>query len=572
MVRRCLFFVALCLVAGQDTISFSPEERHGNEEQEQHVEVDDVTWTTALLLISFVVMSMGAVYLVHSSDVDIRKEGWTLIRRTMSIFCAASIDFSICWMMIICLAYVTGEKIDKHTDTWDFQLAVFLFACIIFLLLLLVLLDLSPEENMHFLTAATRLGSRILAFASILFLGHVQKLTFFNQSWFAAFLVPCLALLFCMLAYPIAILAKRREPEWWTRKKERVDHVLQALQEATAISVGFLLCQVACYVLSESDVNKDKFMPIIGGPPGRHRPFSTTIFWTLACMLLSFSAIWTVRHRRMHSHRTMKRFLSNLVGLVTSNTGCWCLQRGGLILFYQLCSDRMYDYQKHVLCKGTGHCEDFQINPVKVTNRATITNAAFMSVLSVVCILVMDKVADLCEGKGSMSPGQLQMDLGEEPCGSPCEPRAFLRGDLESVGSASSEMELDFQSMASSLRTVMGSFGVLVGICWNKAFETAYAVILEHDSWSRMMSSNEEAKQFLEDNEIKVGLLLASVGFVLSLFVLPGWYWYIMPFTLKEEAEHGAAISTEYQQFKLLELTKRKSAHVPSESSETDSA
>eukprot|EP00913_Durusdinium_trenchii_P009720 g9132.t2 len=163
----------------------------------------------------------------------------------------------------------------------------------------------------------------------------------------------------------------------------------------------------------------------------------------------------------------------------------------------------MYDYQKHVLCKGTGHCEDFQINPVKVTNRATITNAAFMSVLSVVCILVMDKVADLCEGKGSMSPGQLQMDLGEEPCGSPCEPRAFLRGDLESVGSASSEMELDFQSMASSLRTVMGSFGVLVGICWNKAFETAYAVILEHDSWSRMMSSNEEAKQFLEDNEIK---------------------------------------------------------------------
>ena len=109
----------------------------------------------------------------------------------------------------------------------------------------------------------------------------------------------------------------------------------------------------------------------------------------------------------------------------------------------------------------------------------------------------------------------------------------------------------------------MGSFGVLVGICWNKAFETAYAVILEHDSWSRMMSSNEEAKQFLEDNEIKVGLLLASVGFVLSLFVLPGWYWYIMPFTLKEEAEHGAAISTEYQQFKL---------HAPSESSETDSA
>ncbi|CAJ1418217.1 unnamed protein product, partial [Effrenium voratum] len=52
---------------------------------------DDVTWTTALLLMGFLVIGVGLLYLVHYPDEDIRRAMWGMVNTTLSIFCAATL-------------------------------------------------------------------------------------------------------------------------------------------------------------------------------------------------------------------------------------------------------------------------------------------------------------------------------------------------------------------------------------------------------------------------------------------------------------------------------------------------
>ena len=65
----------------------------------------------------------------------------------------------------------------------------------------------------------------------------------------------------------------------------------------------------------------------------------------------------------------------------------------------------------------------------------------------------------------------------------------------------------------------MTGFGMLVGICWDKAFETAHETVAETIPTFRMHPV------------IGTGLVAA----ILLFFVLPAWYWYIVPNAMKSE-------------------------------------
>eukprot|EP00435_Cladocopium_sp_Y103_P002148 s4779_g1.t1 len=65
------------------------------EEEEKEEEPDAVTWTTALLLIGFLIIFVGILYLVNCTDEDIRAAIWGMINTTVSIFCAATFDNAV---------------------------------------------------------------------------------------------------------------------------------------------------------------------------------------------------------------------------------------------------------------------------------------------------------------------------------------------------------------------------------------------------------------------------------------------------------------------------------------------
>ncbi|CAJ1373227.1 unnamed protein product [Effrenium voratum] len=79
------------------------------------------------------------------------------------------------------------------------------------------------------------------------------------------------------------------------------------------------------------------------------------------------------------------------------------------------------------------------------------------------------------------------------------------------------------------LRTIISGFGMLVGICWDKAFETAHETVAE------------TVPLFHSHPVIGTGLVAA----VLIVFVVPAWYWYIVPNAMKAEEAHKEDILRE---------------------------
>ena len=111
-----------------------------------------------------------------------------------------------------------------------------------------------------------------------------------------------------------------------------------------------------------------------------------------------------------------------------------------MLKWFYVVSDRMDWYLKRI-CEKHGGCPDkIRFVRVQAAHRAQILNAYTMSIVAIVVVIVMDKIADWFE---------------------------------------EDEDDSHYHSAAFGLRFVMSGLGVLVGICWDKAFETAYETILE---------------------------------------------------------------------------------------------
>ena len=90
----------------------------------------------------------------------------------------------------------------------------------------------------------------------------------------------------------------------------------------------------------------------------------------------------------------------------------------------------------------------------------------------------------------------------------------------------------------SFLPLVMSGLGVLVGICWDKAFETAYETVLEEKSINNLMAQEDDVSKWVHAYPKMAKFCVVVVGVALSIFVVLPWYWYILPHAMKEAEAH----------------------------------
>lgn len=388
-------------------------------EEEGEIEQDDVTWTTALALIGFLVISTGVVYLVHCHDEDIRRASWDLVNTTISIFCASSFDFGLTRVLTTIIlkiqTYLKGDKLDliqveeKREEVLHMWWVILIVAVLAMSFFSWLHRSLLTEENHRTLFAGGNLGGHVCAFAGIIVFGHIQK---YNPCWEWLVAVAFLAFTLLVLLYGgVLSFAKRHCPEKWKQKQQI--HVLKEMQgEASAIVIGFLLVQTICFVGSTDTREEKKFMPILAGHPVKSDWRLVVCLAVLALLLLGFSACWSIKcQKKCRKGTVCFSFFLEFVGKLASLTGCWCLQRGGLIGFYYICKVRKDYWNTRNTNKAqyARAIEQLPFNDPQATNRATLLNALVMSVVAVVLMVVMDIIADRLQGKPCCHDGDWEM-------------------------------------------------------------------------------------------------------------------------------------------------------------------
>ncbi len=210
--------------------------------------------------------------------------------------------------------------------------------------------------------------------------------------------------------------------------------------------------------------------------------------------------------------------------------GSWCLQRGGMLVWFHTVWDRMKWYLKklcesehqHLDCKDTIHFDRIQ-----AAHRAQILNAYAMSIFAIVVVIVIDKIADRFE---------------DDDC--------------------------YYHGAAFGLRSVMSGLGLLVGICWDKAFETAYETILEERSIDNLMSEGDYLYWLIHYKfPFTAKLCTVGVGVAMSVLVAYAWYWFIAPHAMKETEDHEEEIELHRKTFDKIATPKS----IPLSTSESSS-
>ncbi|CAJ1396278.1 unnamed protein product [Effrenium voratum] len=454
-------------------------------------ELDDLTWTKVVLLISFVVIFLGIVHLVNFPylDKEVKHEGWQLLTVAISIFSAACLVFAISRVL---RSITQGDEVREEVEgTLNFVICVSVFACLAFTALHMVLLSITPTPGNHRkMFAASMFGSHVYAAASVLAFGQLQK-NYFGESLSTALAVPCLSIAVTAVLYGLVLLAER------SCRFERmpVQLVKDAQIEAGAIAAAFLVVQALCYAMSEEQT--ERFTPVIHGPPGAHHASCVLSLFGSAAVLIVFSAMWSVCLRPRCRHMP---FVLDFVSRLASVTGCWCLQRGGIILFYKVFMWKM----SSETC-DENHCTGrHRINLGHASNRATVVNALAMSLLAAGFIFLTD-------------------------CCEPCD--------------ESDPTDLGLYNASPGMRMVVDGFGLLVGIVWAKAFQTAYSV-LDRASIEHLKGQHSRIGEFVGDNPITASVTASSVGIVVSMCVLVAWYHLIVPHAMKHaEAEERARLA-----------------------------
>ncbi|CAE7833889.1 unnamed protein product [Symbiodinium sp. CCMP2592] len=302
-MARALLLALAVMASGQQALQESPEAPK---------ELDDVTWTCASLLIAFVVFSGFLVCLLHWNNKDIRKEAWALVNTTISIFCASGIDFALYRLIRLVLP---EEQREAPQQSWWFLGLVLGFTCLAPLLLYCRLLSIDEHQHQR-LFAWSTMGGHICAFLAVLYFGLLQQTK--GPPWISipiwVWLLPLLALVFFLVMRLISRLLARCCGQ--DHKRMQAHQAGDALTEACAITVSFLLVQAVCYHMSTEcdpcyhskvhecdeepsiECEAGRFMPIMHGEFGTH--IDSCVLWLslLAFGLMLGSILWSLRAQR----------------------------------------------------------------------------------------------------------------------------------------------------------------------------------------------------------------------------------------------------------------------------------
>ncbi|CAE7695159.1 unnamed protein product [Symbiodinium sp. CCMP2456] len=514
-------------------------------------ELDDVTWTCASLLIAFVVFSGFLACLLHWNNKDIRKEAWSLVNTTISIFCAAGIDFAFYRLIRLVLP---EDQREAPEQSWWFLSLVLGFTCLAPLMLnhKLLSIDDVDEDQHQKLFAWSTMGGHVCAFLAVLYFGLLPhaKVHFEGPPWISlpvwVWLLPLLAFVFFFLVMKlIGWLARCRGQD---HKHMQAHQAGDALTEACAITVSFLLVQAVCYHMSTEcddrhagDVEEceaRRFMPIMHGEFGTHVDFCVLWLVLLACGLMLASTLWSLLRAQRAATIDQEEasdgfdFLPACIGQTLPVTAAWCAQRAGVIGLYGGIEARMNWYLTHYLhnCDEHEHeheCLARTVHPQQAANRTQIANALVMSAVALIGLFSVTKLADWIKNRIRF-----------------CAPEEDAERDAES-GSEESWNSPGSKSVAKSLRKAVMAFGMLTGICWEKAFDTSYETMLNERALSILFENTWWEKHFDEGHSVKAQVFIAIAGGLLSIAVIPAWYCYIVPRAMKGKKLHSRELKLE---------------------------
>jgi len=269
----------------------------------------------------------------------------------------------------------------------------------------------------------------------------------------------------------ISSLCKSSEQEHWHQE------VRAGQNEATLLITSFLVNQTLCFWILGGEI------PELEGTEVAERNWhhvSMMLYCSLGFLMLTLlmtavyalAQMWASASRRLLQYHWALHNTQQFLAISVS----WSLYRLG-------------DWAMQVLLVNTWH----------VSNKALVyvLTAFIASLIAIAVIRYLDLIADHLEDE----------DVD----------RMFLHSGSEE------------HTEGTPLRVVIGSFALLVGLCWDKAFSAANQFIVHNTPVSR-------------DHPVFAKCIAAAA---LCCFVLPAWIWYIVPNAVKSEKEHAATIKAE---------------------------
>ena len=173
------------------------------------------------------------------------------------------------------------------------------------------------------------------------------------------------------------------------------------------------------------------------------------------------------------------------------------------------------------------------MHPEQAANRTQIANALAMSAIALTGLFAVTKLADWIKNKFRFFATEEDEEDEEDA------EQAAEGGNEESWNSSESK------SVAKSVRKAVIAFGMLMGICWEKAFDTSYETMLNERALSILFENTWFKSHFEGGHSVKAQVFIASLGGLLSISVIPAWYCYIVPHAMKEKKVHSQELKRE---------------------------
>jgi len=482
------------------------EEGHGEGGHEgvsghdEHHASSATLMTVSYLLIGFLVSNFVLLWLVNWPDAHIRSFAWKMISGTVSIYLAVLLDGTLCSFVIF---HVTGSvsSADEFTFVeFGIHMTLFLtffvtgnFMCYYF------------RETEDPLFATTVIGGHITAFAGIGVVEALLKLELesFYCSLVAGVVLAFLAVLRLIVGTVRMKISDAGNPD--ERVEEWFEKVCEAEDDACSIISSYAIMQAIMKLLFPVESNEHSLEDI-----------RTISLAELACILaLVGVTYWRKFVEGKNQDKgfalTIQSRAVNSVQITVAMTMSW------LALHW-------FFWMTAYWWPGVEH--EFM----------EIISAAVLTVVSIVGILVLDKVAD----KTSTEPDKASTDKLIEPDGqeqtdeskeskrpmveskdrstsdpmctspsarSPSMDVANAIADMGDVGNQVMKEALDLDNLEKALRVLIDALSLAVGLSWEHAFHAALHTIV--------MSN-----VVMQKHQISANFIMAAASFLL---MLPVW-------------------------------------------------
>jgi hypothetical protein len=495
-------------------------------------EVEALSYSVSVLLFLFLCVNMMLLYLTNYRDANVRSYVYKMISSTLSILCAVLINratFSCIFDQIITGKPPYGLGLPRPPPLADFAIGLVLL-CIAFFGINVLLYHLQLDRN--FMFAVRSMGGHITAFAGIFTFGSLQQARFARQSlkWNVT-ITASSSLVFLIMRLSsrklrhhlkthglrgqysrVAVeeamedsvnnLPRFRQIRGFDDVAVWVEEACEAEDEATALCTSFLIFQGICFA------NIGKLLPMEGDLTEYTTEQRRTLsFWSFV-LLVVVVVVTFLRAKYGDMLPTDPTSLRRRYPLIAQNflalTMCWSLFRVG---------------------------DWFWRSRIHNGSMAKVVNAVVVTVVAVVVIIIMDMFADslveqahtqvhqdmIVRSKTIVEKQEVDIQMG-------------ARLSLYHIVDPAAFQELckklnvlpDKTHTEMALRTLIGATGFLVGICWDRCFETSDENIVE-------------SSKIIGQHPVLAKVVIA---FVLVIVVFPAWMTYLVPYAQLTEAEH----------------------------------